>query len=161
MSDRSKSTKRQNRQLNKSQRKAQQVRLAETNAPAPIDMTVALEQDELLDAPVAAPVVAGRRASRRQATQQVNYVLPRDVEYGYIRSDLRRLIITAGVLAGAHVRAALHSRLAAIHAANANGARQLPRAVLRWHVLRLQLDGVRVVLTWVDIAKCVEIVALH
>lgn len=98
MSDRSKSTKRQNRQLNKSQRKAQQVRLAETNAPAPIDMTVAMEQEELLDAPVSAPAVAGRRASRRQPTQLVSYVLPRDVEYAYIRSDLRRLILTAGVL---------------------------------------------------------------
>jgi hypothetical protein len=34
----------------------------------------------------------------RPKTQAVTYVLPRDVEYAYIRSDLRRLILTAGAL---------------------------------------------------------------
>lgn len=97
MSDRSKS-KKSNRQPNRAQRRAQQVRLAETNAPAPLDMAVAMEQEELVEAAATAPVQASRRAGRRQATQLVSYVLPRDVEYAYIRSDLRRLFITAGAL---------------------------------------------------------------
>lgn len=97
MSDKAKS-KKSNRQPNRAQRKAQQVRQAESNAPAPIDMTVALEQDQLVEAPATAPVQASRRVSRRQASQPVSYVLPRSVEYAYIRSDLRRLIITAGAL---------------------------------------------------------------
>ncbi len=41
---------------------------------------------------------AGRRVNRRQTAQAVTYVLPRETEYGYIRSDLRRLILTAGGL---------------------------------------------------------------
>ena len=97
MSDKAKS-KKSNRQPNRAQRKAQQVRQAESNAPAPIDMTVALEQDQLVEAPATEPVQASRRVSRRQASQPVSYVLPRSVEYAYIRSDLRRLIITAGAL---------------------------------------------------------------
>ncbi len=98
MSDRSKPTKKSNRQPNRSQRKAQQVRLAESNAPAPLDMDIAVEQDTLVDVQATAPVQASRRANRRQATQPVTYVLPRNVEYGYIRADLRRLFITAGAL---------------------------------------------------------------
>lgn len=97
MSDRSKS-KRTNRQPNRAQRKAQQVRLAETNAPAPIDMSVALDQENLVEAPATAPAQASRRVNRRQSAQSASYVLPREVEYAYIRSDLRRLIITAGAL---------------------------------------------------------------
>jgi hypothetical protein len=97
VSDRSKS-KKTTRQPNRAQRKAQQVRLAETNAPAPLDMAVAMDQESLVEAPATAPVQASRRANRRQAAQTVSYVLPRDVEYAYIRSDLRRLIITAGAL---------------------------------------------------------------
>lgn len=72
--------------------------MAETNAPAPLDMEVALEQDTLVEASATTPVQASRRANRRQASQPVSYVLPRDVEYGYIRGDLRRLIFTAAIL---------------------------------------------------------------
>jgi hypothetical protein len=86
-----------NRKPNRSQRKAQEVRLAETNAPSPIDLTVALDQEELVPVGATAPVIASRRVNRRQA-QPITYVLPREVEYAYIRSDLRRLILTAGAL---------------------------------------------------------------
>jgi hypothetical protein len=98
VTDRPKSSKKTPRQPNRAQRKAQQVRMAETNAPAPLDMAVVLDQEALVEAPATAPVQASRRANRRQATQQVSYVLPREVEYGYIRADLRRLIITAAAL---------------------------------------------------------------
>lgn len=94
MSDRQKRT---NRKQNRAQRKAQEVRLAESSAPAPLDLTVALEQDELVPTGATAPVQASRRVNRSK-TQAVTYVLPRNVEYAYIRSDLRRLIITAGAL---------------------------------------------------------------
>lgn len=72
--------------------------MAETNAPAPIDMAVALEQESIVEVQETAPAQASRRVSRRAPSQQVNYVLPREVEYGYIRADLRRLILTAAVL---------------------------------------------------------------
>ena len=98
MTDRPKSSKKPPRQPNRAQRKAQQVRMAETNAPAPLDMAVVLDQEALVEAPATAPVQASRRTNRRQTTQQVSYVLPRDVEYDYIRADLRRLIITAAAL---------------------------------------------------------------
>jgi hypothetical protein len=98
VSDRQKtSSKKQTRRPNRAQRRAQEVRLAESSVPAPIDMTVALDQEELARTADTAPAVAKSRANRRQA-QAVTYVLPRDVEYGYIRSDLRRLIITASAL---------------------------------------------------------------
>jgi hypothetical protein len=61
-------------------------------------MTVALEQEALVEAIETAPVQAGRRTSRRQAAQLVTYVLPRNVEYAFIRADLRRLIVTAALL---------------------------------------------------------------
>lgn len=72
--------------------------MAETNAPAPLDMAVAMEQEQLVEVTASTPVQASRRASRRPAAQQINYVLPRDLEYTYIRADLRRLILTAAVL---------------------------------------------------------------
>lgn len=98
MSDRQKRSKQQNvRKVNRSQKKAQEVRLAESSAPAPLDLTVALEQEELVPAAATAPVQASRRVNRQKAAP-VQYVLPRDVEYAYIRSDLRRLILTAGGL---------------------------------------------------------------
>ena len=95
MSDRQKRT--TNRKQNRAQRKAQEVRLAESSAPAPIDLTVALEQEELVPSGATTPVQASRRVNRSK-TQAVTYVLPRNVEYAYIRSDLRRLILTAGAL---------------------------------------------------------------
>jgi hypothetical protein len=98
VSDRSKSSKKSNRRPNRAQQQAQQVRLAETNTPAPLDMAVALDQEAIVESSSTAPMQASRRANRRQATQVVSYVLPREVEYGYIRADLRRLIITAGAL---------------------------------------------------------------
>lgn len=98
MSDRSKPTRKSPRQPNRAQRKAQQVRLAESSAPAPIDMAVVLDQESIVEAQATSPIQASRRANRRQATQLVTYVLPRNVEYGYIRADLRRLIVTAGAL---------------------------------------------------------------
>jgi hypothetical protein len=98
VSDRSKSSKKSNRRPNRAQQQAQQVRMAETNAPTPVDMTVALDQEALVETSSTAPVQARRRANRRQTTQIVSYVLPREVEYAYIRSDLRRLIITAAAL---------------------------------------------------------------
>lgn len=61
-------------------------------------MAVALDQDSLVEAPETAPVQASRRVSRKQGAQSPSYVLPREVEYAYVRSDLRRLIITAGAL---------------------------------------------------------------
>jgi hypothetical protein len=97
VSDRQKSTKKQNRRPNRAQRRAQEVRLAESSVPAPIDMTVTLDQEELVRSTDTAPAIAKSRVSRRQA-QAATFVLPRDVEYAYIRSDLRRLIITAGAL---------------------------------------------------------------
>ncbi len=69
--------------------------MAESSAPAPVDLTVALDQDEIV--PATATAQANRRVNRPK-TQAVTYVLPRDVEYAYIRSDLRRLILTAGAL---------------------------------------------------------------
>lgn len=98
MSDRSKPSKKAKSPPNRSQRKAQQVRSAESSAPAPLDMEIALEQEALVEVQATAPVQASRRTSRRKATQPVTYVLPRAVEYGYIRADLRRLILTAGAL---------------------------------------------------------------
>ncbi len=97
MSDRQKRTKQTARKQNRAQRKAQEVRLAESSAPAPLDLTVALEQEELVPAAATAPVQASRRINRNKS-QAVTYVLPRETEYAYIRSDLRRLIITAGAL---------------------------------------------------------------
>ena len=98
MSDRSKTTKKSKGPPNRSQRKAQQVRTAESNAPAPLDMEIAIEQPTLVNVQATAPVQASRRTNRRQASQPMTYVLPRSVEYAYIRADLRRLIITAGAL---------------------------------------------------------------
>ena len=97
MSDSQRRSKSTNRKPNRAQRKAQEVRLAETNAPSPVDLTVALEQEDLVPAGATAPVIASRRVNRRQS-QPIAYVLPREVEYAYIRSDLRRLILTAGAL---------------------------------------------------------------
>ena len=100
MSDRTKNTRKSNRQPNRAQRKAQQVRQAESSAPAPLDMAVALDQEALVESPATTPVQARRRVARRPASQAVTYVLPREVEYAYIRADLRRLIVTAaGLLA--------------------------------------------------------------
>lgn len=98
MSDRSKPSRKSKSQPNRSQRKAQQVRYAESSAPAPLDMEIALEQEAIVDVQATAPVQASRRPSRRKAAQTVTYVLPRSMEYGYIRADLRRLLITAGAL---------------------------------------------------------------
>ncbi len=95
MSERPKSGRRSNRAPNRAQRKAQQVRLAETNAPAPIDMKVALEQDSISEVEESIPVRTNRRPGRRPISQPVSYVLPREVEYAYISADLRRLILTA------------------------------------------------------------------
>ncbi len=97
MSDRQKRTKQTARKQNRAQRKAQEVRMAESSAPAPLDLTVTLDQDEIVPAATTAPVQASRRVARTKA-QAVTYILPRDVEYAYIRSDLRRLILTAGAL---------------------------------------------------------------
>lgn len=97
MSDRQKSSKKQTRGPNRSQRKAQEVRLAESSVPAPVDLTAVLEQDDLVRSSETAPAIAKSRVTRRQ-NQPVTYVLPRNVEYAYIRSDLRRLIITAGAM---------------------------------------------------------------
>ncbi|MCA9860143.1 MAG: hypothetical protein KC438_10490 [Thermomicrobiales bacterium] len=96
MSDRHKS-KKQARKVNRSQRKAREVRLAESQAPAPIDMAVAIDQPELVDLADTSPVQASRR-TRPRAVQQIQYVLPRQVEYAYIRSDIRRLVFTAAAL---------------------------------------------------------------
>jgi hypothetical protein len=97
VSDRQKRIRQTNRKPNRAQRKAQEVRMAESSAPAPVDLTVALDQDEIVPAAATAPAQANRRVNRPK-TQAVTYVLPRDVEYAYIRSDLRRLILTAGAL---------------------------------------------------------------
>lgn len=97
MSDRPKRTRQTNRKPNRAQRKAQEVRFAESSAPAPVDLPVALEQDEIVPVAATAPVQASRRANRGK-TQAVTYVLPREVEYAYISSDLRRLILTAAAL---------------------------------------------------------------
>ena len=97
MSDGQKRIRQTNRKQNRAQRKAQEVRRAESSVPAPLDLTVALEQEEIVPAETTASVQASRRVSRNK-TQAVTYVLPRDVEYAYIRSDLRRLIITAVAL---------------------------------------------------------------
>ena len=97
MSDGQKRIRQTNRKQNRAQRKAQEVRRAESSVPAPLDLTVALEQEEIVPAETTASVQASRRVSRNKA-QAVTYVLPRDVEYAYIRSDLRRLIITAVAL---------------------------------------------------------------
>ena len=98
MSERPRKTRSTNRKPNRSQRKAQEIRQAESSVPAPVDLTVALDQESLVSAESTAPVQASRRVNRRVATQPVTYVLPREVEYGYIRADLRRLILTAGAL---------------------------------------------------------------
>lgn len=98
MSDRQKtSSKKSARRPNRAQRKAQEVRQAESSVPAPVDFSVALEQEELVAPRSTASAAARSRVNRRQS-QAVAYVLPREVEYAYIRSDLRRLVITAGAL---------------------------------------------------------------
>jgi hypothetical protein len=97
VSDAQKRTRQTNRKQNRAQRKAQEIRRAESSVPAPLDLTVAVAQEEIVPVEVTAPAQASRRVSRNK-TQAVTYVLPREVEYTYIESDLRRLIITAGAL---------------------------------------------------------------
>lgn len=97
MSDAQKRTRQTNRKQNRAQRKAQEVRRAESSVPAPLDLTVAVAQEEIIPTETTAPVQASRRVSRNK-TQAMTYVLPREVEYKYIESDLRRLIITAGAM---------------------------------------------------------------
>ncbi len=97
MSDRQRRAKAANKKPNRAQRKAQEVRLAETNAPPAVDAPVAVEE-----APVARPVAAapdrpGRRVSRPK-TAPATYTISRETEYAYIHSDLRRLILTAGAM---------------------------------------------------------------
>jgi len=102
VSDRPRRAKQTTRKPNRAQRKAQQVRQAETNAPAPVAIETAPEWVEpVAPAPVvaAAPARSDRaRRAMRQKSQAVTYTIPRDVEYAYIRSDLRRLILTAGAM---------------------------------------------------------------
>jgi len=52
-----------------------------------------------VQATVSAPVRSDRaRRAMRQKSQAITYTIPREVEYAYIRSDLRRLFLTAGAL---------------------------------------------------------------
>jgi hypothetical protein len=60
--------------------------------PAP-----AIETDE--DEPIIVTAPSARRSRRVASTAATAVVLPREVEYAYIRADLRRLIlIAAGLL---------------------------------------------------------------
>lgn len=97
MSDRQQRTKQTGRKPNRAQRKAQQVRLAETNAPAPIEVLAVEEVAQPPSEVVAAPVRSSRRTARQRA-QPATYSISRETEYAYIESDLRRLILTAGAL---------------------------------------------------------------
>lgn len=82
--------------LNRAQLRAMEVRAAETLAPEP-DMMVAA--DAIGAGGAAAATLQPRRAasmSRRVIARPI--VLSKEQEYRFIRSDMRRLVITAGVL---------------------------------------------------------------
>ncbi|MCC6674011.1 MAG: hypothetical protein IT339_02360 [Thermomicrobiales bacterium] len=102
MSDRQRRAKQTARKPNRAQRKAQEVRQAETNAPAPVVVETAPEWVEPVQPAQAVAATPSRsdraRRAMRQKSQAVTYTIPRDVEYAYIRSDLRRLILTAGAM---------------------------------------------------------------
>ena len=97
MSDRQQRSKQTGRKPNRAQRKAQQVRLAETAAPPPIETSPVAEVVPATAVAVAAPVRSSRRTAR-QKVQPATYSISRETEYAYIESDLRRLILTAGAL---------------------------------------------------------------
>lgn len=101
MTDRSRKSRPANRKPNRAQRRAQEVRLAETNAPAPSELIVVTEEvEESIEIPTTptASTARSRRRNYRPKTQPVAYTIPRQVEYAYIHSDLKRLLLTAAVL---------------------------------------------------------------
>jgi hypothetical protein len=76
--------------MNRSQQRAMSVRAAETVIPPSPQRDAAGVQAR--SAPAAAVPVGRRRAMARPT------VLTREVEYAFIRADLRRMLITAGSL---------------------------------------------------------------
>ncbi|MBX3069995.1 MAG: hypothetical protein KF883_05860 [Thermomicrobiales bacterium] len=95
MTDKQRPTKKATtRKPNRAQVKAAEVRAAETRA----DVQEAIETGTLETAP--AQTTARARARQRKTQQPVQRVahLSREQEYGYIRSDFRRLLITASTL---------------------------------------------------------------
>lgn len=82
------------RKPNKSQQRAAEVRASETRA----DVQEAIDSGTL-EAETTQPT-ARSRARQRKAQQPVQRIshLSREQEYGYIRSDFRRLLITATTL---------------------------------------------------------------
>ncbi len=87
---------RQGRRLNRAEQQAMEIRNASTRIGT---VTVAEPQ-----VPAAAPRMAGapstaRTRRRREPGQALRSVtLTRDQEYGFIRSDLRRLLLLSGIL---------------------------------------------------------------
>ncbi len=84
---------RQGRRLNRSEQRAMEIRQARTQTSRATDD---------VDAPLAPPTNApgAARARRRQETKGAvrAVALTRDQEYGFIRSDLRRLLILSAIL---------------------------------------------------------------
>lgn len=74
---------------------------AENSGKATITGPAANEQRPRTTARGSTPYLhrRGRHVATVRATAASAYGLPREREYGYIRSDLRRLILTAAVLA--------------------------------------------------------------
>lgn len=87
---------RQGRRLNRAEQQAMEIRNAST-----LTGTAAVAEPQ--DQP-AAPRLAGApstaRTRRRRETKQAlrSITLTRDQEYGFIRSDLRRLLLLSGIL---------------------------------------------------------------
>ena len=95
MTDRQRPTKRTTtRKPNRAQQKAAEVRASETRADVQQAIATGTLQTEQ------APATARIRARQRKSQQPVQRVahLSRPQEYAYIRSDFRRLLITASAL---------------------------------------------------------------
>ena len=88
------------RRLNRAQQRAMAVRAAETNVrPEPVVDDVV----EVEESPSPTTRLRSARASRRRGSRPVpqkTITLTKEQEYAFIRSDLRRMILTAGSLLG-------------------------------------------------------------
>jgi len=74
---------------------------------APVEPTPTVAPDAVISsAPRSSSTIAARRAARAQASRHALAetpgprvaTMPRDVEYGFIRADLRRMLYTAGLI---------------------------------------------------------------
>jgi len=86
---------RQGRRLNRAEQQAMEIRNASTRTGTSI-----AEPQEQTAAPRMAGAPSTTRTRRRPETKQAlrSITLSRDQEYGFIRSDLRRLLLLSGIL---------------------------------------------------------------